>query len=127
MAKSKQPETRELTRKHQAHKRRDDERNRWLLIGLGIVAGILLLIIAVGVIQELVIKPRQPIATVNGTNIASNDYGKRVRFAWYQEANRYLTPRSRTTRSGSSRRSRSDDRRETAAGASAAAEHHGQP
>jgi parvulin-like peptidyl-prolyl isomerase len=87
MAKSKQPETRELTRKHLAHKRRDDERNRTLLIGLGIVAGILLLIIAVGVIQELVIKPRQPIATVNGANIASNDYGKRVRFAWYQEAN----------------------------------------
>jgi parvulin-like peptidyl-prolyl isomerase len=87
MAKSKQPQTRELTRKHLAHKRRDDERNRWLLIGLGIVAGILLLIIAIGVIQELVIKPRQPIATVNGANIASNDYSKRVRFAWYQEAN----------------------------------------
>ena len=87
MAKSKQPQSRELTRKHLAHKRRDDERNRWLLIGLGIVAGILLLIIAIGVIQELVIKPRQPIATVNGANIASNDYGKRVRFAWYQEAN----------------------------------------
>jgi parvulin-like peptidyl-prolyl isomerase len=87
MAKSKQPETRALTRKHLAHKRRDDERQRWLLIGLGIVGGILVLIIAVGVIQELVIKPRQPIATVNGANIASNDYSKRVRFAWYQEAN----------------------------------------
>ena len=87
MAKSKQSQARELTRKQTAHKRRDDERNRWLLIGLGIVAGILLLIIAVGVIQELVIKPRQPIATVNGANIASNDYSKRVRFAWYQEAN----------------------------------------
>jgi len=87
MATSKQPQTREPTRKRRALKRRDDERNRWLLIGLGIVAGILLLIIAVGVIQELVIKPRQPIATVNGVNIASSDYGKRVRFAWYQEAN----------------------------------------
>ncbi len=87
MAKSKQPQTRELTRKQTAHRRRDEERSRVLLIGLGIVAAILVLIIAVGVVQELVIKPRQPIATVNGASIASNEYSKRVRFAWFQEAN----------------------------------------
>lgn len=86
MAKPKQSHQPEPTRKESARRRREDERNRRMLIGLGVVAGILVLIIAAGVIQELVIKPQQPVATVNGVRITTADYAKRVRFAWFQES-----------------------------------------
>lgn len=84
MAKPKQSRSHEPTRKESARRRRDDERNRRALIGLGILAGILALIIAAGVVQELVIKPMQPVAVVNGVRIATSEYAKRVRLAWYQ-------------------------------------------
>jgi parvulin-like peptidyl-prolyl isomerase len=86
MAKPNQSQRREPTRKESARKRRDDVRNRRLLIALGAVAVVFMLIIAAGVVQELVIKPRQPIATVNDTRISVAEYGKRVRFAWYQDS-----------------------------------------
>lgn len=86
MAKPKPPQRTEPTRKETARRRRDAERNRRVLIGLGFVAALLLLIIAAGVVQELVIKPRQPVAVVNDARITTADYARRVRFAWYQES-----------------------------------------
>jgi parvulin-like peptidyl-prolyl isomerase len=86
MAKPKHSHQPAPTRKESARRRRDDERNRRLLIGLGIVAGLLVVIIAAGVIQELVIKPLQPVATINGVRVSTADYAKRVRFAWFQES-----------------------------------------
>ncbi len=87
MPKPNQSQQREPTRKETARRRREDVANRRMLIALGVVAGLLLAIIAAGVIQELVLKPRQPIATVNGAQISSADYAKRVLYALYQEAN----------------------------------------
>ena len=86
MAKPKHSHQPAPTRKESACRRRDDERNRRLLIGLGIVAGLLVVIIAAGVIQELVIKPLQPVATINGVRVSTADYAKRVRFAWFHES-----------------------------------------
>jgi parvulin-like peptidyl-prolyl isomerase len=74
----------EETRKQAHHRRRDEERNRRLMIGLGIVAVSLIGIIGAGLVQELVIKPRQPVATVNNARISSQDYKKRVLFSWFQ-------------------------------------------
>ncbi len=84
MAKPKQAPPRQPTRKESARRRRDEERNRLVLIGLGILAAILVLIIAAGIVQELVLKPMQPVAIVNDTRITTADYAKRVRFAWFQ-------------------------------------------
>lgn len=94
MAKPKQAHQHEPTRKESARRRRDDERNRRVLIGLGVLAGILVLIIGAGAVQELVLKPLQPVAIVNGVRIATSDYAKRVRFAWYQES---LQPQGQAT------------------------------
>jgi len=86
MAQPKHSHQLEPTRKESARRRRDDERNRRMLIGLGVVAGLLVVIIAAGVLQELVLKPLQPVATVDGARISTADYTKRVRFAWFQES-----------------------------------------
>lgn len=84
MATRKKQEERELTRKETSRRRRDAERNRRLLIGLIGVSALLLIIIGAGIVQELVVKPRQPIAVVEGVRIPSNEFARRVRFAWFQ-------------------------------------------
>jgi parvulin-like peptidyl-prolyl isomerase len=82
----------EETRKQAHHRRRDEERNRRLFIGLGAVAAILVALIGVGVVQELVLKPRQPVATVNEGRISSKDYKKRVLFDWFQSNDQVADP-----------------------------------
>lgn len=73
----------EETKKQAHRRRRDEEANRRVTIGLAIVGGLLLLIVLAGVIQELIIKPRQPVATVDGQRISLQDYQKQVKFAYY--------------------------------------------
>ena len=55
-----------------------------MLIGLAVVAALVVLLIAAGVISELVIKPSRPVATVANAKIALRDYQKRVKFDWFQ-------------------------------------------
>ncbi len=86
MAKRIEKEPREETKKQAGYRRKDQEANRRLLFGLLGVGVVLLLIILAGVIQELVIKPRQPVATINGQRIGLQDYQKQVRFNWFQTA-----------------------------------------
>ncbi|MGE5602404.1 MAG: peptidylprolyl isomerase [Nitrososphaerales archaeon] len=75
----------EETKKQAHRRRRDEEANRRAMIGLAAVGGVLLLIILAGVIQELVLKPRQPVATVNGERISLQDYQQQVKLAYYNE------------------------------------------
>jgi hypothetical protein len=75
----------EETKKQAHRRRRDEEANRRVMIGLAAVGAVLLLIVLAGVIQELVLKPRQPVATVNGDRISLQDYQKQVKLAYYQQ------------------------------------------
>ncbi len=84
MANKNEKAAAEETKKQAHHRRRDEEANRRVMIGLAGVGIALLLIILAGVIQELVLKPRQPVATVNGDRISLTDYQKQVRYAYYQ-------------------------------------------
>jgi parvulin-like peptidyl-prolyl isomerase len=86
MSKRNEDIEREETKKQAHRRRRDEEKNRRLTLALAGVGVLLLLIILAGVIQELVIKPRQPVATVNGQRIGLQEYQKQVKFAWYQQA-----------------------------------------
>ena len=84
MAPSKQQDTREETRKQTSHRRREEIANRRVLIGLAVVAALVVVLIAAGVISELVIKPSQPVATVANAKISLREYQKRVKFDWFQ-------------------------------------------
>jgi parvulin-like peptidyl-prolyl isomerase len=88
----KRPEEREITRKETARRRRDAEQNRRVWIGLIGVGALLLLLIGAGALQELVFKPRQPVATVNGVGIASRAYAHRVSFSWLQSGQEVTDP-----------------------------------
>jgi parvulin-like peptidyl-prolyl isomerase len=75
-----------------SRRRRDAEQNRRLIIGLIGVGALLFILIGLGVIQELVLRPGQPVATVNGVRIANRDYSKRVLFNWFQSGNQVTDP-----------------------------------
>lgn len=92
MPKQRNAEEREVTRKETVRHRRDVEMNRRVMMGLVGVVVLLVALLAAGLAQELYFRPRQPVATVNGTNIAAQDYAKRVRFSWFQQGNRVDDP-----------------------------------
>ncbi len=82
----------EETRKQAHHRRKDEEANRRLMIGLGAVAALIVILIGAGLLQELVIKPNQPVATVNQDRITEQAYRKRVLFDWFQANNQVQDP-----------------------------------
>jgi parvulin-like peptidyl-prolyl isomerase len=82
----------EETRKQAHHRRKDEEANRRLFIGLGVVTALVIILIGAGLVQELIVKPNQPVATVNQARISSQDYKKRVLFDWYQSNNQVQDP-----------------------------------
>jgi parvulin-like peptidyl-prolyl isomerase len=94
MAKSSKTEARlqEETRKQAVERRKYAEMNRRIWIGLAIVGVLIFGLLAAAVIQELVIKPRAPIAEVNGARISSAEYAKRVKFDWFQNQDQASDP-----------------------------------
>jgi parvulin-like peptidyl-prolyl isomerase len=87
----RQPAAQE-TRKQEHIRRKDAEANRRLMIGLGAVGAILVLLLGAGLVQELILTPNQPVATVNQDRITSQDYRKRVLFSWFQSGNQVQDP-----------------------------------
>lgn len=85
MAKHKLEEKHEETRKQATLRRRNADANRKVFLALLAVGALLVLLIGAGIIQELLIRPNQPIATVNGTRIALRDYQQAVKYAWFQQ------------------------------------------
>jgi parvulin-like peptidyl-prolyl isomerase len=92
MAQSKSNQDREVTRKETSRRRRDQEMTRRVMFGLLAVGVLLVLLIGAGIVQELVIKPSQPVATVNGSKIGLRDYQKRVKFDWYRSGQAVTDP-----------------------------------
>ncbi len=94
MAKSSKTEARlqEETRKQAVERRKYAEMNRRIWIGLAVVGVLIFGLLAAAVIQELVIKPRAPIAEVNGARISSAEYAKRVKFDWFQNQDQVSDP-----------------------------------
>ncbi|MEW5960884.1 MAG: peptidylprolyl isomerase [Chloroflexota bacterium] len=68
------------TRKQIAHSKREQEQLRFIYIGLGTVVGLILLVLAFGLIQTYVIEPNAPVAVVGGTEITVRDYQNRVKY-----------------------------------------------
>ena len=76
MAKSETP--RIQGKRHIARARQEAETQRRILLGLGGVVALILLVLAIGLLRIYVIVPRQPVARVNGVEISTTDYRKRL-------------------------------------------------
>ncbi|MCI0395613.1 MAG: SurA N-terminal domain-containing protein [Chloroflexi bacterium] len=60
--------------------RRQERQTRQIRLAILGVLGFLIIIVAVGLVNELVIKPQQPVAVVNGQAITMGEWRDRVRF-----------------------------------------------
>ncbi len=76
--KSKRKQEKGLTKKQIARSVRDKEQQRKVLIGLGIAAFLILVVIVYAIVNEEYLKPRKPVAEVNGQKITLKQYQKMV-------------------------------------------------
>jgi len=70
----------EQPRRHASRRKHEREVQRRIYIGLGVVLALVALLIAVGVINEYVLKPNKPVAVVNGDKISQDAFKRRLRF-----------------------------------------------
>lgn len=75
------------TKKQIAFGRKEARQNRIILLSVGAVALLVVIILIVGLVSEVIIKPAKPVATVNGIKIPANDYQPLVNYRRY---NAYL-------------------------------------
>jgi parvulin-like peptidyl-prolyl isomerase len=90
MAKSsKQPKgavpAKQQTKKQIAHGRKEARQNRIILISVALLIVIILAVLVYGIIQELVLKPNAPVATVDGADIPLADFQNFVTFNRYND------------------------------------------
>src|SRR5579859_3528994 len=67
-------------RKYRSRSEREAEQNRLVLIASGIIGGVIVLILVGALLIEGVILPNQPVASVNGQTISTQDFQRRVTF-----------------------------------------------
>jgi parvulin-like peptidyl-prolyl isomerase len=70
----KSAEPAKQTKKQIALGRKEAKQNRIILLSVGALILVVLLVVLVGVVQELILKPSQPVATVNGASIQLDDF-----------------------------------------------------
>jgi len=81
-------------RKNLARQERERIQRQYIYIGTGIVVGLVVVLLLYGIIAEGIVKPRQPVASVNGQNITTQAFEARVRYEriglvnqWYNTFN----------------------------------------
>src|SRR3989304_1559814 len=77
------------TRKQLSRVQRERTQRRYVLIGTGVVAALVVGIIGFGLLDQAVLQPRRPVAVVNGEEISLAEFQKAVRFQRYQLIARY--------------------------------------
>ncbi len=70
----------EPTKKQVALNRREREMQRKIFIGVGIAGALVVILLAVGLLQQFVFFPNSPVATVNGETIKTDRYQARVKY-----------------------------------------------
>jgi parvulin-like peptidyl-prolyl isomerase len=84
MAKRRRQVRQEPSRKEQTMTRNERERARRLTIAVGVVLGIAAVVLAVGLLYQLVSIPNSNVATVNDTRISARDLDRQSRFVQLQ-------------------------------------------
>jgi len=80
---AKNPRKQTPTKKHLARVERERRQRRLILIGSIIVIVAVVGLIAAGILEQSVLRPRQPVAVVNGDRISTRDWQAQVRYNRY--------------------------------------------
>lgn len=84
MSRAKVRVPKEATRKHLARAEREARQQRIMLLALGAALVLAIALVGYGFLDERVLKPQQPVATVNGVNISTGDFQKRVKYELFR-------------------------------------------
>lgn len=76
-------------KKYMTQQQKEAQYQRWLYIGLGVAAGLIILSLGIGALWQYRIMPNQVIATVNGQEITRRDYWKYQSISLYNQARVY--------------------------------------
>jgi len=79
------------TKKQVALGRKEARQRRIIMLSVAALVALILIIVAIAVIEELIIKPGQPVATVNGVSISTDDFQNQLTYKRY---NLHLTERN---------------------------------
>jgi parvulin-like peptidyl-prolyl isomerase len=74
------PAAPEQPRRHRRRRQREAQIERRVLIGVGLAVGAAVILVLVGLVNELALKPRQVIAQVNGEAITVAEFQRRMRY-----------------------------------------------
>lgn len=77
---AKNPKQPLQTKKHLARQQREKMQQRYILIGTASILVIVVAVIIYGLLNESVLKVRQPVAVVNGDSVLTNEFQSRVRY-----------------------------------------------
>ena len=79
-----------LTRKHRARAERDRRQRQLILYGTIAVVVLVVGVVAFGLFDQTILKPRQTVATVGDTAITKGEFIKSAKFQRYNLISRYL-------------------------------------
>lgn len=80
----------EPTRKQVRVSRRAKQQQRYIYIVLAAIVGLIVLVLAIGVTNNLFIQPRSPVAVVNGEAISTDGFQRRFRYQAFQLQNQLV-------------------------------------
>ena len=80
---------RDLTRKQRVHMRRDDVQRRWVVIVTSLILFIVLAIVGAGLLDQYVLKQRQPVAIVGGEKVTTHQFQVAARYRRFQLIGQY--------------------------------------
>jgi parvulin-like peptidyl-prolyl isomerase len=88
---AKRQKQRRLTRKHLARQERERIQSRYILIGTLVVFTLVIILVGYGFIEEGILRPRRPVAEVEGEEITVAEFQERVRYQRFQLVRQYLS------------------------------------
>jgi hypothetical protein len=71
------------TKKQIAFSRKEARQNRIILIAVGVLIAVIVVVLGIGIVRELIIKPGQPVAIVNNVKIPTDDFQDMVNYNRY--------------------------------------------
>ena len=90
MSKSGQAPVAALTRKQLSRVERERRQRQYILIGAIAVAVLVVAVIVIGVLDQVFLTPREPVARVDDETVTTGEFIKAARFQRYQLINQYI-------------------------------------